>query len=285
MAKRLEGRPVADALRQDVERDVRMWTEQQIQPRLVTLLAGDDHASEVYAEQKGRWAGRLGIEFEMVRLQPTCTEEDLIARIDHLNRDSSVHGIMLEMPLPRGIDAQRVVSAIHAFKDVDGMSPCHSFAKPSPEAALYPATPLACIRLLKHYGYQLRGADVTLIGCGQTVGMPLLHLLIAEGATVAACHEWTKDVASHLQRSEIAIVAVGKAGLLQADLVHPRLTVVDVGISEGDEGEVLGDLSAEAAAQTAAYTPTPGGVGAVTTVQIFANLMHAMALQREAGLI
>lgn len=285
LAKRLEGRPVADALREDVERDVRMWTDAGVQPRLVTLLVGDDRASEVYAEQKHRFANRMGIEFDIVRLPPTCSEMDLVQRIHDLNADAAVHGIMLEMPLPSGIDAQRVVSAIHAFKDVDGLSPCHSFAKPTPEAALYPATPLACIRLLKHYGYQLRGADVTLIGCGQTVGMPLLHLLIAEGATVAACHEWTKDVAAHLQRSEIAIVAVGKAGLLQANLVHPSLTVVDVGISQSDEGEVLGDLAVDAASRTAAFTPTPGGVGAVTTVQIFANLMHAMTLQREAGLI
>lgn len=285
MAIRLEGRPVADALRLDIARDVASWKAGGVTPKMITLLIGDDHASEVYALQKARWARRLGISFEVVHLAFETREADVSKQIERYSSDTSVHGIMLEMPLPAGIDAQLVVSQIHALKDVDGLSPCHSFAKPSPDAALYPATPLACIRLLKHYGYELRGADVTVVGCGQTVGLPLIHLLIAEGATIAACHEYTKDVTAHLQRSQIAFVAVGKGGLLRPEMVHPALTVVDVGISEGVDGTVLGDLAPEAASFTEAFTPTPGGVGAVTTLQIFSNLMHAMQLQRDAGLI
>lgn len=252
---------------------------------MVTVLVGDDKASEVYARQKARWAKRVNIGFDMLHFSEQIGTEELIRRIEELSRFSDVHGIMLEMPLPRSIDASRVVAAIHALKDVDGLSPCHSFAKPSPAAALYPATPLACIRLLHHYGYTLKGADVTLVGCGQTVGLPLLHLLIAEGATVSACHEYTTDITAHLQRSQIAIAAVGKAGLITKDMVHEHLTVVDIGISQGPDGAVLGDLDVEAAERVAAYTPTPGGVGGVTTLQIFANLLHGMALQDEARLL
>ncbi|KRW92153.1 methenyltetrahydrofolate cyclohydrolase [Alicyclobacillus tengchongensis] len=285
MAEQLLGRPVALALSEDIAAEAAIWQARGIQPKLVTLLVGDDPASSVYAAQKRRTAERLGVEFEIVRLPQTCDTHELIRRIEALNADPLVHGIMIEMPLPGDVDVQRVVSAIDALKDVDGLSPCHSIAKPTPEAALYPATPLACIRLLKHYGYKLQGADVTLVGCGQTVGLPLLHLLIAEGATVAACHEFTRDVKSHLQNSEIAIVAVGKGGLLHGEMVHGGLTVVDVGISQGEDGEVQGDLAPEAAPLTKAYTPTPGGVGTVTTVQIFANLMHGMKLQHDAGML
>lgn len=281
----LQGKPVAQSLRADVTTNVSMWKEQGIQPRMVTLLVGEDSASEVYALQKARWAKRLGILFDVVRLPANITQAHLQTRIADYSDNPLVHGIMVELPLPASMNKQAVVSTIHALKDVDGLSPCHSFAQSSPDAALYPATPLACIRLLKHYGYTLRGQDVTIVGCGQTVGLPLIHLLIAEGATVAACHEFTKDVRAHLQRSQIAFVAVGKAGLIQPDMVHETLTVVDVGISQNAAGEVMGDLSLAAAEQTAAYTPTPGGVGAVTTLQIFANLMHAMEMQRAASVI
>ncbi|WP_067850427.1 bifunctional 5,10-methylenetetrahydrofolate dehydrogenase/5,10-methenyltetrahydrofolate cyclohydrolase [Alicyclobacillus mali (ex Roth et al. 2021)] len=285
MPKPLLGRPVAKALSHDVRKTVETWKSRGVQPKLVTLLANDDHAASVYANQKKRIAERLGIQCDVMELPQQSETEAIVREILALNDDPSVHGIMIEMPLAPSVDVQRVVGAIHALKDVDGLSPCHSFAKPTPEAALYPATPLACIRLLKHYGYELKGADVTLVGCGQTVGMPLLHLLIAEGATVAACHEHTRDVRAHLRDSEIAIVAVGKGGLLGPDMVHEGLTVVDVGISQGENGDVQGDLAPEAAAKTKAYTPTPGGVGAVTTVQIFANLMHAMELQEAAGMV
>ncbi|MFB5190964.1 bifunctional 5,10-methylenetetrahydrofolate dehydrogenase/5,10-methenyltetrahydrofolate cyclohydrolase [Alicyclobacillus fastidiosus] len=285
MTTRLEGKPVADRLKQELSEQVLHWKSIGIEPRMVTLLIGNDKASEVYAMQKARTARRLGIQFEILRLPESTSQRDVSDRVRELSEDARIHGIMLELPLPGEMDSQSVVSTIHALKDVDGMSPCHSFARPSPDAALYPATPLACIRLLKHYGYELRGRDVTVVGCGQTVGLPLIHLLIAEGATVVACHEYTVDVRAHLQRSEFAFVAVGKGGLIKPDMVHDGLVVVDVGISQGPGGVVIGDLAADAAPLTRAYTPTPGGVGAVTTLQIFANLMHAMDMQYAASMI
>ncbi|WP_206922324.1 bifunctional 5,10-methylenetetrahydrofolate dehydrogenase/5,10-methenyltetrahydrofolate cyclohydrolase [Alicyclobacillus suci] len=285
MTTRLEGKPVANALKHELVAAVARWQSQGVSPRMVTLLVGDDKASHVYAMQKARAALRLGIQFEIVQLPGDTPETDVARRVETFSRDQNVHGIMIELPLPQGMDSQRIISTIHALKDVDGMSPCHSFAKPSPDAALYPATPLACIRLLKHYGYPLRGRDVTVVGCGQTVGLPLIHLLIAEGATVVACHEYTQNVRAHLQRSDYAFVAVGKAGLITPDMVHGGLVVVDVGISQGANGEVAGDLHPQAAPLTRAYTPTPGGVGAVTTLQIFANLLHAMDMQQASGML
>lgn len=284
MTRRLEGHPVVQALREDITRDVKKWCQTGIVPKMVTLLVGDDKASALYAEQKARLANRLGITFEVTRLPDDTSSAQLEAKVATLSEDPTIHGIMLELPLPSGTDKHAAIAAIHALKDVDGLSPCHSIAQDSPEAALYPATPLACIRLLKHYGYDLLGLDVSVIGCGQTVGMPLIHLLIGEGATVMACHEHTRDVAAHLKHSSVAFVAVGHPGLVKPDMVHDALTVVDVGITQGPNG-ILGDLDPEAASKTQAYTPTPGGVGAVTTTQIFANLMHAMDLQQKAGLI
>lgn len=281
---RLVGQPVAQALRQDIQFAVDKWKARNIMPRMVTLLVGEDKASAVYAQQKARWASRLGIAFDVQRLNGAVTTSDLQRQISLLSGDASIHGIMLELPLPAEINGHAVFDSIHALKDVDGLSPCHSIAQDQLEAALYPATPLACIRLLKHYGYSLQGVDVTVIGCGQTVGMPLIHLLIGEGATVVACHEHTRDIAAHLHRSAIAFVAVGRPGLITADMVHEGLTVVDVGISEGPDG-VLGDLDHRATEYVEAYTPTPGGIGAVTTSQIFANLLHAMDLQWQVGSI
>lgn len=285
MAMMLPGKPVAVALQNEIVQQVDTWKSQGVKPRMMTLLVGSDSASTVYAEQKGRWARRLGISFEVVRLPADTSQSELERRVQQYSADESVHGIMVELPLPDTINKQKVVAAIHAMKDVDGMSPCHSFAQPSPQSALYPATPLACIRLLKHYRYDLKGTNVSVIGCGQTVGLPLIHLLIFEGATVSACHEYTQDVRARLQQSEIAFVAVGKPGLIHPEMVHDNLTVIDVGITQTESGEVLGDLAPEAAALTQAYTPTPGGVGAVTTMQIFANLMHAMDLQRQHQII
>lgn len=284
MVMRLVGQPVAQALRADIQAGVDGWKARGVSPHMVTLLVGDDKASAVYAEQKSRVAARLGIAFDVERLSGAVSTVDLQHQIEKLSDDKSIHGIMLELPLPATIDGHAVCDSIHALKDVDGLSPCHSIAQDQLEAALYPATPLACIRLLKYYGYDLQGLDVTVVGCGQTVGMPLIHLLIGEGATVVACHEHTRDISSHLRRSTIAFVAVGRPGLVTEDMVHDALTIVDVGISEGPDG-VLGDLDPDAVPSLKAYTPTPGGVGAVTTSQIFANLLHAMDLQLQENLI
>ncbi|MCL6599647.1 MAG: bifunctional 5,10-methylenetetrahydrofolate dehydrogenase/5,10-methenyltetrahydrofolate cyclohydrolase [Alicyclobacillus macrosporangiidus] len=284
MAKELRGKPVADALRAQLEADIEAWRARDVTPRMVTVLVEGDPASLCYARAKGRVAAKLGVAYEVRTLPGHVTQAQLIQFIQSLNRDPAVHGVMLELPLPKHLSADEVLRHLSPIKDVDGLTPANQVATVSGAPGIYPATPQACIRLLKHYGYTLAGRHVALVGCGKTVGMPLFHLLVREGATVTVCHAGTPDLTPHLKRADIAFVAVGKAGLIRPQMVHPGLVVVDAGINESDDG-IVGDVSPETAAIVAALTPTPGGVGAVTTMQLFTNLLQAMHLQQAAGIL
>jgi len=279
MAVELKGKAVAEVLREHIQSGVAKWKAQSIIPRMVTILVDGDPASLVYAEQKGRIANKLGIEYELKRFPANVTERQLIDAIHRFNKDANMHGIMIELPLPSHISTEAVTAEVAPEKDVDGLTRFNRLANLSGEAGIYPATPLACVRLLKHYGYSLSGKDVVLVGCGKTVGMPLMHLLLRENATVTVCHAGTKDLRAHLAKADIAFVAVGKADLITPDMVHPNLLIIDAGINETPDHKIVGDVSPEVANYVAAMSPTPGGVGTVTTMQLFANLLTAMENQ------
>lgn len=275
----LTGKPVADAIRAEVSQAVEMWKATGRAPRMATLIVAGDPASAYYAQSKAKMADKLGILFVLYEFSSTVTEHELLATIRVLNEDVSVHGIMLELPLPKHLSTPRVSAAIDPYKDVDGLTTQNQLTVVTGEPGLYPATPTACIRLAKHYGYALSGRDVVLVGRGKTVGLPLLHLLLRENATVTVCHSRTPDLGVHLKRAQLAFVAVGRAGLIMPDMVHPDLVVIDAGINETPEGHMVGDVSAAVTSHVAALSPTPRGVGTVTTAQLFANLMRAMELQ------
>ncbi|MGB8957167.1 MAG: bifunctional 5,10-methylenetetrahydrofolate dehydrogenase/5,10-methenyltetrahydrofolate cyclohydrolase, partial [Tumebacillaceae bacterium] len=184
----LKGKAVADLIREGVQADVQAWKTQGVEPRMATLIVEGDPASLYYAEMKGRAADKLGIDYELHKLPASVTEDFLLGIIERLNQDKSVHGIMLELPLPKHINTKRVTAAIAPEKDVDGLTPQNLLATVTGQRGLYPATPQACIRLLKHYGYELAGKHVALVGRGETVGLPLIHLLLRENATVTVCH-------------------------------------------------------------------------------------------------
>jgi methylenetetrahydrofolate dehydrogenase (NADP+)/methenyltetrahydrofolate cyclohydrolase len=198
-----------------------------------------------------------------------------------LNDDPAVHGIMLELPLPGHLQASRITAAISPMKDIDGVTPANKLAVVTGEPGLYPATPQACIQLLKHYGYTLEGKNVALLGRGQTVGLPLFHMLQRENATVTVCHSRTPDLTYHLGHAEIAFIAVGRLHTVKAEMVHANLTLIDAGINETAEGKIAGDISPEAAMVAAALSPVPGGVGTLTTAILFQNLMKAISLQSK----
>lgn len=279
MTTLLRGQPVAQSIRRQITQDVHRFKKQGLEPKVVTILVGDDPASLYYVQAKQRIARKLGISFELMAFPDTVSESELVSAIERLNRNPEIHGIMLELPLPPHIHTDSAIETILPVKDVDGLTQWNRHANMAGGRGIYPATPMACVRLVKHYGYELSGRHVVLVGCGKTVGMPLFHLLLRENATVTVCHVGTQDLKSHLLQSEIAFVAVGKAGLITRDMVHSELILVDAGINETPEGKMVGDVEEGLEPYVGALSPTPGGVGTVTTMQLFSNLLHAVELQ------
>ncbi len=279
MKELLKGKPIANSLEAEIKQKVSDFRCRGTIIKMVTILVDGDKASKVYANEKRKIAERLEIKNELRLFQSHVSEYELIKYIHTLNEDKTVHGIMLELPLPKHISSDSVISAINPLKDIDGLTQSNQMANLTGTPGIYPATPQACVNLLEHYGYSLQGKHVVLVGCGKTVGMPLLHLLIRKGATVTACHAGTKDLRAHVRGADILFTAVGKANLITKDMVHKDLIVIDAGIHQTATKEIVGDTSKEAAELVAAISPTPGGVGIITSMQLFKNLTSALELQ------
>lgn len=279
MTTLMKAREAADQVYEAIKLQVAQWKEKGIQPKLAAVLVEGDPASAYYAHTKQKVAEKLGISYQLYAFSRTVQEQEIVELIAALNADHEVHGIMLELPLPSHISTTAIEALIAPSKDIDGVTPSNKLANMIGSTGLYPATPQACIRLLKHYGYALEGRNVTLVGRGQTVGLPLFHMLQRENATVTVCHSRTSDLASHLQHADIAFVAVGHPNVVKQASVHADLVVIDVGINENEQGAIVGDVSQDAAGSVAAISPVPGGVGTLTTAVLFENLLHAIKLQ------
>ncbi|AZN43569.1 bifunctional 5,10-methylenetetrahydrofolate dehydrogenase/5,10-methenyltetrahydrofolate cyclohydrolase [Paenibacillus albus] len=284
MARLLKAKEAADLVYAGIRERVSEHQRNGVQPRLATLLIEGDPASAYYAKSKQRMAEKLGIAFDLHDLPADISADELIRLIHSLNTDARIHGMMLELPLPKHLSATNIAARISPLKDIDGVTPANKLATLTGEAGLYPATPQACIELLRHYGYPLEGRNVTLIGRGQTVGLPLFHLLQREQATVTVCHSRTPDIASHLRYADIAIVAAGRPGIINREMVqpNPKLIVIDAGINETADGSIIGDAAADVCEAATAVSPVPGGVGTLTTAVLFRNLMDAIQLQHQA---
>lgn len=277
----MKAKEAAERIYDHVRSRAQALKESGTQPQLAVILVEGDPASAYYAQAKRKIADRLGIAYRLHELPASATEASLLQLIAECNADPAIHGILLELPLPAHLSARRIERAIAPAKDVDGVTPANKLAVVTGEAGLYPATPQACIALVKHYGYALEGADVTLVGRGQTVGLPLFHLLQREQATVTVCHSRTPDIAAHLSRAAFAFVAVGRPDTVIPGMVHPDLVLVDAGINEFADGSIAGDVAAGAGDRAAAYSPVPGGVGTLTTAIVFRNLMDAIDWQQQ----
>ncbi|WP_164821549.1 cyclodeaminase/cyclohydrolase family protein [Paenibacillus koleovorans] len=280
----LRGKPVADAIYARIQAETERFKELEgVGVKLAVVVVAGDPATAYYVQAKRKVAERVGVAFEVHEFESSAREEEVVACIKRLNEDAAVHGIMLELPLPAAMSANRVASIISPYKDVDGVTPTSKQALLTGERALLPATPQACIRLAKHYGFVLAGASVALVGRGQTVGMPLFHLLQREQATVTVCHSRTLELGLHVGRADIVFAAVGSAGLITREMIRPEHVVVDAGMNELPDGTMAGDVAREAGERAAAYSPTPGGVGTVTTAILFENVLKAYEWQRELG--
>jgi len=275
----MKAREAADQIYDSIRTSVEKMKRKGLQPHIATILVEGDLASAYYAQAKKKIAEKLGITFQLHAFQADVTEMEILQRITQLNDDSSVHGIMLELPLPKHISTINIEKAISPIKDVDGVTPSNKLATVTGDIGLYPATPQACIKLLKHYGFSLEGKNVTLVGRGQTVGLPLFHMLQRENATVTVCHSRTPDIALHLGHAEIAFVAVGRHDVITQDMVHLNLAIIDAGINEIEGGKIAGDVSANVSSYVAAISPVPGGVGTLTTAILYENLLKAIDFQ------
>lgn len=277
--RELLGKPLAAEVTRGVREALKGW---DFAPQLVSVLASDDEASRVYLHSKARQAERLGVRFGVRDLGPGATQAELHAALGELSADPGVHGVVLELPLAPGLDADAALLHIAPRKDVEGLTPANLalIAAGREVEALLPPTPRSVRFLLRaELGDDLRGLRVAVIGPGRTVGRPLTFMLNNRGVTVTLCNEHTRDLAGVLAAQDAVVVAVGHAGLLRPEHVQPHHVVVDAGINVPDGGEgVVGDARPNLPVR--AQTPVPGGVGPLTSALMFQNLVRAVRLQR-----
>lgn len=277
----LDGKKVTSILREELKQEIAAVKGQGFEPKLAVILVGDDPASVVYAKFLGKVSQNAGILFELYQLPKNSSQEEVIIKINDLNNNEAVHGILMMMPLPSQINKQRIMEAISPLKDVDGLHPFNRGHLLSGGKCIRPATPMSCLEILKRSGIPLEGKHMVVVGRGETVGKPLIFMALAENSTVTVCHSKTKCLRDFTRQGDIVISAVGKPGLITADMIKPGAVVVDAGTSEVD-GNILGDVDfAQVKEIASAITPVPGGVGSLTTVLMLKNVLKGIQLQME----
>lgn len=281
-ARILDGKALAERMRADIA--VKIATL-PYRPGLAVVIVGDDPASAVYVRNKERAARESGIAARTIALPATTAESALLALIAELNADPATDGILVQLPLPAHIHAQRVIEAIDPAKDVDGFHPINAGYLALGLPALVPCTPRGVMRLLAEAGTRLAGARAAVLGRSAIVGRPVAALLTAADATVTLLHSRTRDIAAECRRAEIVIAAVGRAEMVRGDWIAPGAVVIDVGINRGVDGKLRGDVAfAECAAKAGAITKVPGGVGPMTIAYLLENTLEAAARRRVAAM-
>ena len=271
----IDGREIAKKWKENAAQRAQALTEKGVMPHLAVIVAGDNPASQVYVRNKENACLRAGIRSTILRLPESCTQEELESAVVALNADQSVHGILVQLPLPKGLDEARVLALIDPEKDVDGFHAMNAGKLMSGQPGFVPCTPLGVMKLLEAYNIPTRGRHAVVIGRSNIVGKPMAMLLLAADATVTVCHSKTENLADITRQADILVAAVGKANFVTGDMIKPGATVIDVGINRVD-GTLVGDVNAEEAAQKAAYlTPVPGGVGQMTIAMLLSNTLDA----------
>jgi methylenetetrahydrofolate dehydrogenase (NADP+)/methenyltetrahydrofolate cyclohydrolase len=276
LAQRIDGNALSQQIRADVARRAASLTARGHQPGLAVILVGSDPASQVYVRNKVKACEDNGLKSVFEKYEDSLSEAELLARIDALNRDPSIHGILVQMPLPKHINPHKVIEAISTAKDVDGYSTLSAGELMTGLPGFRPCTPYGCMKLIESTGFQLRGKHAVVIGRSNTVGKPMALLLLQAHATVTICHSGTSDIGHHTRQADVVVVAVGRRNTLTADMVKPGALVIDVGINRDDEGKLCGDVDFPAVSQVAsAITPVPGGVGPMTITMLLVNTIEA----------
>ncbi|HLU99395.1 MAG TPA: bifunctional methylenetetrahydrofolate dehydrogenase/methenyltetrahydrofolate cyclohydrolase [Thermobifida alba] len=275
-AQVLDGKATAAAIRAELKERVAALRARGVVPGLGTVLVGDDPGSHSYVRGKHRDCAEVGIASIRKDLPADATQADVEAAVAELNADPACTGYIVQLPLPKGLDENRVLGLIDPAKDADGLQPSNLGKLVLMEEAPLPCTPRGIVELLNRYGVPLRGAEVVVVGRGVTVGRPLGLLLTrrAENATVTLCHTGTRDLAAHTRRADIVVAAAGVPGLITADMVRPGATVLDVGVSRTEQG-LVGDVAPDVAEVAGYVSPNPGGVGPMTRAMLLVNVVEA----------
>ena len=302
MPEVLDGVAVAAEIKAEVAAEVRMLAERGVQPGLAVILVGNVAASEIYVRSKVKTCGELGIFSEMLTPPESVTTDELLALVGDLNGRDDIDGILIQLPLPAHVETRRLLEAVAPEKDVDGFHPVNVGRLQSGQAGLRPCTPAGVMEMLRRRGIDVAGKDAVVLGRSDIVGKPMAMLLVNASATVTVCHSRTADLASYTQRAEVLVAAIGRPGFVTEDMVRPGAVIIDVGINRvtderkfveffGDDparrttfakrgSVVVGDVHPEAYRASGAYTPVPGGVGALTIAMLMSNTVKAAKLRR-----
>ncbi|MDH4450462.1 MAG: bifunctional methylenetetrahydrofolate dehydrogenase/methenyltetrahydrofolate cyclohydrolase FolD [Rhodoferax sp.] len=275
-AKNIDGNALAAQLRSDVARRTQALKSRGLTPGLAVVLVGDNPASQVYVRNKVKACTEAGLHSVLEKYDASMTEGDLLARVDALNNDPAIHGILVQLPLPTHIDANKVIESIAPAKDVDGFHIASAGALMVGQPGFWPCTPYGCMKMLESIGYELRGKHAVVIGRSNIVGKPMAMMLLQKNATVTICHSATPDLQAMTLQADVIVAAVGKRNVLTANMVKPGAVVIDVGMNRNDEGKLCGDVDFEGVRQVASYiTPVPGGVGPMTITMLLVNTLES----------
>ena len=279
-AQLIDGNALSAQLRADVARRAAVLRAKGVIPGLAVILVGDSPASQVYVRNKVKGCNDNGLHSVLEKYSADLSEAALLARVDALNQDPAIHGILVQLPLPKHIDAQKIIEAISPAKDVDGFHVASAGALMVGQPGFWPCTPYGCMKMLESLnggkGYDLRGKHAVVIGRSNIVGKPMALMLLQQNATVTICHSATANLKAMTLQADVIVAAVGKRNVLTADMVKPGAVVIDVGMNRNEEGKLCGDVDFAGVKEVASYiTPVPGGVGPMTITMLLVNTLEA----------
>lgn len=280
MSQIIDGKELAKHIREELKEEVKELKNAEIYPKLAVIMVGDDPASKVYVRNKSRACEDVGIEYEEYLLPAKTTREELLELIEKLNNDERVHGILVQSPLPEGLDANEAFRTILPKKDVDGFHPVNVGKLSLNQDCFVSCTPYGIIKMLEAYNLPIEGANAVIIGRSNIVGKPLAQCLLNKNATVTICHSKTKNLKEITKKADILIAAIGKPKFVTEDMVKENATVIDVGINRNEEGKLVGDTDFENIKEKVSFiTPVPGGVGPMTIAMLMYNVVKAAKQQ------
>ncbi len=276
MAEILDGKELSKKIRKNLKKEVEELKEKGIVPKLAVIMVGDNSASQVYVKNKSKACEKTGIEFEEFLFDASITEQELLDVIQKLNKDNSIHGILVQSPVPSHINANKAFSTISPEKDVDGFHPINVGNLCIGNDCFVSCTPYGIVKMLEEYQIETEGKEAVILGRSNIVGKPMIQCMLNKNATVTVCHSRTKNIEEITKKADILIAAIGKPAFVKENMVKDRAVVIDVGINRLEDGSIIGDVDFENVSKKASYiTPVPGGVGPMTIAMLLHNVVKA----------